>query len=652
MNGDLVNILGSVEVPIVIVDGARRIRRFTPKARPILNLLPSDVGRPIDDIKPTLAIRGFDQKIADVIDSVVAHEEEVQAPDGHWYRLQIRPYTTVDKRVDGAVVSIIDIDVLKRALGDAEWARDYARATVEAVQLPLIVLDKDLLALSANTAFYDRYRATSSGLEGRGLYEIMGGVWDIPQLRLALAKVQEMDSRFQSLQLERVLPKVGRRSLSISGRAVATPSGERLILLGIEDVTERVQREAERARLLEEARSATAEAEKANQAKDVFLATVSHELRTPLSTLLLNAQYLRGGKLDEARLRKTGESIERATRVQAQLINDLLDISRVATGKLKLEQEAVNLASVVKTTLDTAVVAANVKHLQLEVRLDESLPAVWGDPVRLQQVVWNLVNNAIKFTPEGGRLTVTLERADGRARLQVTDTGIGIEPEFLPHLFTRFTQEDRGHTRSHGGLGLGLAVVRHLVEAHEGTVEAMSAGRGQGATLTVVLPLMAGDVRAPAASGIEPVGGQALNGSIDGARILVVEDDPGTRDALEKMLSLGGARVHTAASAAEAMTVFVDFAPELLICDVAMPVEDGYSLIGRVRALGRARGGDVPALALTALAADDDKRRALEAGFQAHLAKPIDINQLVAALSVLRHDARAVDGAEHPSPGP
>ena len=527
VNSDLVNILGSVEVPIVIVDGARRIRRFTPKARPILNLLPGDVGRPIDDIKPALRIEGLDQMIAEVIETVVTREEEVRDQEGRWYRLQIRPYTTVDKRVDGAVISIVDIDVLKRALGAAEWARDYARATVEAVQTPLVVLDEQLEILSANGAFRERYGAPRLALTGSDLYDLFDGAWDFPELRAAMDGVLARNERFQGLQAQRQLPRLGQRSFSLSARAISTPAHERLILLAVEDVTEAKQLESERARLLEGARAAQVSAEKANLAKDVFLATVSHELRTPLSSLLLNAQYLRRGKVDPERLRRAAEAIERATRVQSQLIDDLLDISRIVTGKLRMELQAVSLEAAIQAAVDTVAPMTSAKHIDLEVQLDPALPPVSGDPVRLQQAVWNLLTNAIKFTPDGGRVTVSLEGADGQARLRVTDTGVGIDPAFVSHLFTRFTQEDRGQTRAHGGLGLGLAIVRHVVEAHGGTISASSPGRGKGATFTVLLPLMPANTRPARLDGIGD-GASARVGSIEGARVLVVEDDAGT----------------------------------------------------------------------------------------------------------------------------
>jgi two-component system CheB/CheR fusion protein len=314
-----------------------------------------------------------------------------------------------------------------------------------------------------------------------------------------------------------------------------------------------------------------------------------------------------------------------------------------------MELQAVSLASIVQAAIDTVGPTAEKKGLPIELHLDHSLPPVSGDPVRLQQAVLNLLTNAIKFTPERGRVLVTVDSAEGRGRIRVTDTGIGIEPSFFPHIFTRFSQEDPEQARTHGGLGLGLAIVRYLVETHGGTVQAESAGKAKGSTFTVLLPLMKGQgTPAPYPEGELTPGGLAV-GSIKDIRILVVEDDAGTREALTEMLGLSGAEVRSAESAMRAMKVFEEFRPELLICDIAMPDEDGYSLYGRIRALGPGRGGNVPALALTALAGDEDRRRAFAAGYQVHMAKPVDIDRLLAALSgLLKPPSPLVDGQVNP----
>jgi len=510
-------------------------------------------------------------------------------------------------------------------LGAAEWARDHAKATVEAVPVPLVVLTETLEIASANRAFEEQYGTAPV---------VVSGLLDNPRLRSALEGVRQRNESFLGLEMDCELPRLGKRCLSLSARFVPMPDTGRLILLAIEDVTARRRGEAERAQLLRESQAAKASAEEANRAKDIFLATLSHELRTPLSTLLLSAELLRTGQLSEDKVRKVVDSITRATKAQAQLIEDLLDISRIVTGQLKMELRTVDLATCVQAAVDAATPAAEMKHLAMEVDLAASLAPVPGDPARLQQVVWNLLANAVKFTPEGGRVRLTVDAAEGCGRIRVTDTGVGIDAAFVPHLFDRFSQEDRGQTRAHGGLGLGLAIVRHLVDAHGGSVHAESAGKGMGSTFTVLLPLMKASERRRYGNGHGTPAGETTV-SIKGARILVVEDDPGTRETLTEMLSLNGADVRAAASAAVAMDIFGAFRPELLVCDIAMPDEDGYSLIGRIRALGRDRGGQVPAVAITALAAAEDRQDALGAGFDRHLAKPVDVDRLLVALSRL-----------------
>jgi two-component system CheB/CheR fusion protein len=395
----------------------------------------------------------------------------------------------------------------------------------------------------------------------------------------------------------------------------------------------------------EELRTLTAElrarnevVEDLNRRKDLFLATLSHELRTPLTSLLLQTQLLRRGRLDAERIRRAADGIERAAHAQARLIDDLLDVSRIVTGKLRLELQSVGLASIVQSAVETMEPTAEKRQIALDRQIDDTLPPVAGDPARLLQAVLNLLTNAIKFTPDGGRVRVQLDAWGELGRIRVSDTGIGIAAGFLPAIFERFSQEDRGVTRTRGGLGLGLAIVRYIVEAHGGGIVAESAGVGTGATFTVHLPLLEKSCAlAPAVEvAVEVASAAATAGrALRDLRVLVVEDDPGTRDALTEMLRRCGAEVRSVDSAACAMRAFDELAPDVLVSDVAMPDEDGYHLLARIRARGAQHGGDIPALALTGLASQDDSRRALAAGFQLHLVKPVDADRLLAALSEL-----------------
>jgi two-component system CheB/CheR fusion protein len=325
--------------------------------------------------------------------------------------------------------------------------------------------------------------------------------------------------------------------------------------------------------------------------------------------------------------------IERSTKTQAQLIEDLLDASRVGAGKMKLDPRRVDLAEVVRAAVDSMGAQD-----RLDVALAASILWVEGDASRLQQVVWNLLANALKFTAAPGRITVTLEEYGGQARLRVSDTGIGIAPEFMSHVFDEFTQADSSSTRSKGGLGLGLAIARSAVELHGGTIHAESAGLGKGATFTVLLPLAAAEAAGPSArSPAEPrlVHGAPAHAGVRGLRVLLVEDDPDTREVVAEILGQEGAEVRATASAQEGVDAFEAFRPDIIVSDLAMPGEDGYSFIAKVRALGRAAGGEVPAIALSALATDDEQRRAVAAGFQMHLGKPVDIDRLIGAVGEL-----------------
>ena len=407
------------------------------------------------------------------------------------------------------------------------------------------------------------------------------------------------------------------------------------------EIRQRQRAEEERAKLLVQEQKARAEAEKLNRLKDEFLSTVSHELRTPLNAILGWSQILRTSKVDEARMNRALETIERNARSQAQLIDDLLDISRIITGKIRLNVQTVQLLPVIEAAIDTVRPAADAKNIRLQSVLDPAAGPVLGDSERLQQIVWNLLTNAIKFTPKQGRVQICLQRINSHIEIVVVDTGQGISAEFLPYVFERFRQADGSITRSFGGLGLGLAIVRQLVELHGGTVHAESPGEGQGATFTVKLPLMAVGPKAIETERVHPaVGGSVpfdCSPGLDGLRILIVDDDPDIRDLLTYTLEVCGAEVIAVATANAAISALADSSlpMDILISDIGMPDEDGYSLLRRVRALKPENGGRIPAIALTAYARIQDRTAALLAGFQSHIAKPVEPAELIAVIANL-----------------
>jgi PAS domain S-box-containing protein len=382
-------------------------------------------------------------------------------------------------------------------------------------------------------------------------------------------------------------------------------------------------------RLLAHEHQMRAEAEGASRMKDEFLATISHELRSPLQPLLNWAYLLRSPNLDPASAERALDAIERSTKTLGQLIEDLLDVSRIVTGKLRLQARPVRLPGVIRSAIEAVEAAALAKGVILEARIDPDLPVVLGDPDRLQQVLWNLLSNGIKFTPRGGRVTVSVAGRDAELVITVADTGAGIKREFLPHVFERFRQAESSTNRAYGGLGLGLAIVRHLVELHGGSVSVTSDGEGRGATFTVRLPVAAA-VREPAERAPAAVTTNAPAGrSLSGLRILVVDDEADAREVMRFMLERGGASVRTADSATAALDAIREARPDLLISDIGMPVEDGYVMVRRLRAMEDGARRRLPAIALTAYASEEDARRARAAGFDAHLSKPVDPARLI-----------------------
>ena len=416
------------------------------------------------------------------------------------------------------------------------------------------------------------------------------------------------------------------RWIAAKGKAFFNPAGLAIRFIGtVLDMTEPKRAVAERERLLQQEQAARETAERANRVKDEFLAVLSHELRSPLNPILGWTRLLQSGKLDAARQSDALQTIERNAKLQSQLIEDLLDISRIMQGKLSLVAAPVSLTFVVSAALETVRLAAEAKQIQITLDLPSIAP-VSGDAARLQQVVWNLLTNAVKFTPTGGQVTVELRQIDQMAQLCVTDTGKGIDPQFLPHVFEYFRQEDGSTTRRFGGLGLGLAIVRQIVELHGGTVQAESQGENQGATFRVQLPVLP---QVPLGFSETVAAPPAVELPLDQIQILVVDDDDDTREFQAFLLEQSGARVIAVPTGAVALEVLERWIPDVLVSDVGMAEMDGHTLIQQIRSRPPAQGGTVPAIALTAYAAEVDRQKAIQAGFQTHLTKPVEPERLV-----------------------
>ena len=404
------------------------------------------------------------------------------------------------------------------------------------------------------------------------------------------------------------------------------------------DITERKRAERERERLLFEAEHAREQAEAASRVKDEFLSTLSHELRTPLTAIVGWIYLLRGGRLDDAGRARALDAIDRNAGAQSQVISDILDLSRIVGARFRLDVRPIEVAPVVAAAIETLMPAATARGIKVQTVLDPSAGLVSGDTDRLRQVVWNLISNAIKFTPKDGRVTARVERVDPNVVITVEDSGVGISAEVLPHVFERFRQGDSSNTRNHGGLGLGLAVVRHLVELHGGQVTASSAGEGRGATFTVTIPLLDPGVAGRERGEGEPVATGDIPADaprVDGLRVLVVDRNEDVREVVSRVLREGGAEVDAAASAGEALTCFARNVPDVLVSAIDMEGETGYSLLRKIRSLPRDVGGAVPAAALTSYSRAEDRVNALRGGFQMYMAKPVQPSELLAIVAAL-----------------
>ena len=531
---------------------------------------------------------------------------------------------------DGKVIGAIGI---LRDMRELDKARAYAESLIKNAPDPVFVSDLEGKILQANDAVSELLGFRADEVVEQSVSRFL----DADETREFVAALREVVAHGVSRN-------VPLHPGSASGEVISTRLNASALrhadgnVIGAIGILRDMRAYEQVLHDLEESRR---ELREADQAKDRFLAVVSHELRTPLTAMLGWARLLTAGMLDEATSDRALQVIERNTKLLAQLIDDLLDVSRMVTGKLDLQTGPVDLVAVIESAIEAVQGMADLKGIGLKAVLDPSAGLVFGDPGRLQQVVWNLLANAIKFTPSRGRVEVRLERAGDHTRLTVRDTGQGISPELLPHIFDRFRQDERA--RRHGGLGLGLAIVRHIVELHAGTVRAASEGEGRGATFVVELPLPIDAVR----PGSEPASvyrrgedGPSRLVSLGGRRILVVDDEPDARELLATILGRAGADVTVVASADEAFEMLRRWRPDVLVSDIGMPGDDGYVLIRRVRALRSDEGGQVRALALTAYARSDDRARALDAGFHAHIAKPVDPLELTALLAGLVPERR------------
>ncbi|HTL88408.1 MAG TPA: PAS domain-containing protein [Leptolyngbya sp.] len=546
--------------------------------------------------------------------------ENAAEPMNRWFDVYAFRIEEPEKRR----VAVLFRDITDRKRTEEELRQKNAILSVinEASPLPIFVKDRAGRIIYANPAtlkVLDKSESEVIGFRDREIY---------PASVLGEA-VTENDLRIIETGKPEVIEESpdGIRTFLSTKSPYRDGNGKIIGLVGVSnDITERVQFERDRERLLQQEQIAREEAERANRLKDEFLAVLSHELRTPLNPILGWTKLLQSKRLDPTKTAEALQTIERNAKLQSQLIEDLLDISRIMRGKIVLKAAAANLASVISAASETVRLAAEAKQIHLELNEPPTPAFVFGDAGRLQQVFWNLLSNAVKFTPEQGRISIHVSQVAHSVQVQVTDTGKGISPAFLPYLFEYFRQEDGSITRTFGGLGLGLAIARQIVELHGGKISAASAGEHQGATFTVQMPLFRPD---PAELPSPPAPSLSSDSSLSGIRVLVVDDDSDTRDFLTFLLEMHGAIVTSVDSALEAIQSIEQSSPDILLSDIGMPEMDGYALMEAIR---HSKHRSIPAIALTAYASEFDRTQALAAGFQHHITKPIDSDAVIAIM--------------------
>lgn len=621
LNSDLANLIESVQIAIVMVGRDLRIRRLSPMAEKILNIEKTDIGRPITDLHLQLDLPSLSRLLLETIETISSRECEVQDERGHWYLLRTRPYITLDNKIDGAVLSLLDVDVIRSA-------RDYAENIVETVHEPLLVLDKELCIRSASTAFYEIFQLNREKTEGVPLHELGRGEWNIPELRTLLQRCLNQELSVKDFEVRKEFDNIGERILFINARRMLqTVNQSPLVVLAINDVTKHKHLEDNLKRRNEELAAA-------DSGKNHFLATLAHELRSPLNAILGWTKLIQRPDRSAENLQQGLEVIDRSSRAQACLISDLLHMNRISSGKMRLVVTTMNLCHAVRSAVEAIEPAAEGKDIKIESDILGEPILVLADANRLQQVLGNLLGNAIKFTPSQGVIRVILKKSESQAEISIQDTGEGVASDVLPYIFHRFRQADPSKSRAHGGLGLGLSIAKQLVELHGGTISAQSAGPDQGTTFIITLPLLS-KIETNHPRALSEAGAEIPPRSLSGIMVLIVEDDVDAREPLRLFLESVGAEVVAVASANEAIEVIRQQRPDILVSDIGMPGRDGYDLISSIRSLPKEWGGETPAIALTAYCSTDDMARALEAGFQMHLVKPVEPARLTAIIASL-----------------
>ena len=629
LSDDTVNLLASSGVPMLVLGIDLRIRRFTPAAGRLFELEGDDVGRAIGALKWSIEQPDLVSLASEAIATMQVQEREVHAADGRNWMLRVHPYRTADNRIDGAVLVMLDTHELQRAQTELLETNRYIRAILDTVREPLIVLDSQLRILSANPAFFSMFATTPADTEGQLFFELGNGQWDALDLRSNLSAVLSPGVDVLNVEVKHEFEQIGLKVMQLNARKILREGKNTdLLLLAIEDRTEltRLEEQAEihLARLVEDDRR-----------KMEFLALLAHELRNPLAPIRNCVNLLeRTGHLDEPQKRAV-VIIDRQARQLTRLVDDLLDVARINTGKVEVRSEQLDLVVLLAHAVEAAQALSEPKRIKLTAVLPGHPVLIEGDPVRLLQAIGNLINNACKFSESGGNVDVVLETVDGAAIICINDDGIGIDATLLPRVFDMFMQGDRSIGRISSGLGIGLALVKQVIEATGGTVEARSAGDGKGSEFEVRLPRTPDDVSASRAISSREAGPP----SEQGMRILVVDDNADAAESLGSLLTASGHDVRIAFSGEEAIALGAAWRPNFMLIDIGMPGMDGHETLRQIR---RERWGRAAfAVAHTGWGQPEDRRRSVEAGFDAHVVKPLDFAELAVLLK--QRESRATN---------
>ena len=632
ISDDLQNFINATEIAVLFVDREFRLMRCTPPAREIFNVIASDIGRPLLHVTHKLEDANLESDLTGVFESLRPAEREIRTGDGRWYIQRILPYRTKDDRIGGAVLTFIDVTLRKQAEELTRHSRSWLEVIVDTVEdYAIMTLTPDGIVQTWNRGAEKIFGYTPAEIVGQHfatlfLPEDRAAGTPEEELRIARETGRAQDDRWQ-------LRKDGTRFYASGINARLHDVHLNGFVKLLRDLTEQQLAAQRREELLEMERAHRAAAEEANRIKDEFLATLSHELRNPLALVLMQSELLLRSKelREEPRLANAAEIIHQMVRTQSQFVEDLLDVSRARTGKLTIDRQLVPLSYLIADSVGALREEGQKNEISLDVQLSQEPLIVDADAVRVKQVAWNLLSNAFKFTPRGGHVKVSLRREGDEARLDVEDTGQGIPPDLLPHVFEWFRQGEAGSTRRKGGMGIGLALVRQLVDLHGGRVEAYSPGPGRGSRFTVWLPLQqAADTRGYPT----PVPAIVNEERLTGARVLIIDDAPANADALRELLQLEGADAQIATTAHDALARAQMEQFDVIISDLAMPEVDGHALLGQLRATPL--NATTPAIAYSGYGGPEDVARSRSAGFEVHVTKPADLNRLVETINELR----------------